>query len=189
MKSGDDKTPSNWPPGLKYLRRPDFSKLLDSSTKLALASQGIVSNTAVSSTRIKRIESATHPAYGQYGLFASKDLIAGQHIVDYMGRIHLPEACDSDLESDYDLCLRHGTLHLGIDAAKMGNESRMINDYRGVQQAPNARFDSYVTQQGEVRMGVFVLGSEKKGGKGIRKGQEILISYGKGFWSSRVTAT
>ncbi|CCG83296.1 Predicted protein [Taphrina deformans PYCC 5710] len=185
MRTGDDKSPSNWPEELKYLRRPELSKLIDHSTRLTLASQGIVSNSAASSTRIRRIESATHPASGQYGLFAMKDLNAGQHIVDYLGRIHLPDTSDSDPDSDYDLSFRHGNLHLGIDAAKMGNESRMINDYRGIEGAPNAKFDSYVTHQGEIRMGVFVLGSEKKGGRGIKKGQEILISYGKGFWSNR----
>lgn len=185
MRASADKPPSHWPPELKYLRRCERSKLLDDSTKLSLATQGIVSKSAPSSTRIRRIDSSTHPAYGQYGLFASKDLKAGQHIVDYLGRIHLPDASDTDPESDYDLSFRHGSLYLGIDAAKMGNESRMINDYRGVQPAPNAKFDSYITAQGEVRMGVFVLGSQKSDARGIKKGQEILISYGKGFWANR----
>lgn len=35
--------------------------------------------------------------------------------------------------------------------------------------------------------GVFVVGAGNKGkrGKGIRKGEEVLVSYGKGFWEDR----
>jgi len=33
-------------------------------------------------------------------------------------------------------------------------------------------------------MGVWVIGG-KNAGKGIRKGEEILVSYGKGFWEER----
>lgn len=35
-------------------------------------------------------------------------------------------------------------------------------------------------------MGVWVLGGgKKKKGVGIKKGEEILVSYGKGFWDER----
>lgn len=35
-------------------------------------------------------------------------------------------------------------------------------------------------------MGVWVLGGgKKKKGVGIKKGEEILVSYGKGFWGER----
>jgi hypothetical protein len=35
-------------------------------------------------------------------------------------------------------------------------------------------------------MGVWVLGDGKMGkGKGLRKGEEIVVSYGRGFWGAR----
>lgn len=111
-----------------------------------------------------------------------------------MGIYHAATTADTDPTSDYDLSLRHGSdLHIGIDACKAGNEARMTNDYRGVKSAPNARFDSYVTPTGEIRMGIFVIGSrdalKRRGGAhdGIKKGHEILVSYGKSFWQSRAT--
>lgn len=179
--------PHLWPREITYLRKLTFSKAVPSEVRRLLAPRGQLTDTSFSRTRIRVIADPSHPACGQCGLFATRKLEPGTHVVDYMGHVHLPVPEDSDPASDYDLSLRHGTtLHLGIDAARSGNESRMINDYRGVAKAPNAGFDSYVTQQGdEVRMGVFVLGSERKGGRGIRKGEEILISYGKGFWQHR----
>ncbi len=179
-----DKIPQNWPASLVYLRQPVFSKAIDKSTTSRLSS-GKPLKTAVSVTKIKMIESASHPANGQHGLFAAIDLAPNSFILDYVGFYHLPTPEDSDASSDYDLSLRHDDLYLGIDAAKMGNEARMINDYRGVKEAANARFDSYVNEDGEVKMGVFAMGSGKKGGKGIKKGEEICVSYGKGYWKER----
>ena len=74
----------------------------------------------------------------------------------------------------------------------MGNEARFINDYRGVREdGPNAEFRDCWVEIGksmlERRIGVFVLSSGKKGKreKGIGKGEEIVVSYGKGFWQHR----
>ena len=179
--------PSRWPAGLKYLRRPEISKAIEHDILKALAPRGTFSATAVSATRIRLIEDVAHPACGQNGLFAIRKLSPGAHIVDYMGYYHLPLPFDTDEESDYDLSLRHGALHLAIDAARMGNEARMINDYRGIAADANACFDSYVNpKSGEIRMGVFVKRQGVNGGKGIKKGEEILLSYGKGFWSHRL---
>lgn len=118
---------------------------------------------------------------------ASKPLSPGSHILDYLGHYHeiLPE--DTDETSDYDLVLARDVGATGrgvaIDARYAGNEARMINDYRGVAVKPNAEFrerdDSGV-------MGVFVVvNNGVKGFKGIKKGEEILVSYGRSFWSER----
>lgn len=63
---------------------------------------------------------------------------------------------------------------------------------------PNARFgNAFCERWGEVCVGVWAVGGcsgagggkkgkKKKGGEGgIRKGEEILVSYGKGFWEER----
>ncbi|KAG9780781.1 hypothetical protein KCU88_g3654, partial [Aureobasidium melanogenum] len=99
--------------------------------------------------------------------------------------------------SNYDLSLDRD-LGLAIDASKCGNEARFINDYRGIRAAgPNAEFRDCLVQVGgpgtgtgklEKRIGVFVLSAGKTGGfraKGIGKGEEIVVSYGKGFWNAR----
>ncbi|EXJ92196.1 hypothetical protein A1O3_00746 [Capronia epimyces CBS 606.96] len=96
--------------------------------------------------------------------------------------------------SNYDLSLDRD-LGLAIDASRCGNEARFINDYRGIRAAgPNAEFRDCLVQVGpgpgrlEKRIGVFVLSPGKAGGpraKGIAKGEEIVVSYGKGFWNAR----
>lgn len=96
---------------------------------------------------------------------------------------------DPHAHSNYDLSLDRD-LAVGIDADKMGNEARFINDYRGVGERPNAEFREVWDDRGKERgIGVFVLPERKDGGKkgkgGIKKGEEVLVSYGKGFWGAR----
>lgn len=105
------------------------------------------------------------------------------------------DSSTSNVASNYDLSLDR-ELDLSVDATKHGNEARFINDYRGVRtEGPNAEFRDCVLQIGhgtwERRIGVFVLskGKNDKGprAQGIKKGDEILVSYGKGFWDARRT--
>lgn len=176
--------PKNWPPSVTYLDRPSLSPRIDAETRRLLSPDGKLGKSAASPTRIRAITDPAHPACGQNGLFAARDLAEGGHIVDYLGRYHLP--ADSDPMSDYDLTFRDDGrgLHLAIDAAREGNEARMVNDYRGTGGRENAVFQTYVVPgTGEVRMGIFVKRTQH--GKGIKKGTEILVSYGKGFWNNR----
>ncbi|GBE83595.1 SET domain protein [Sparassis crispa] len=125
---------------------------------------------------IRRIANLAHPACGQHGLFAAKKLAPRTHLLDYLGEVH----CDARPHSDYDLALlRAGGAAVGIDAAHAGNAARFVNDYRGVCARPNALFEERWTEQGELRMAVWV-GSEP-----VRKGEEILVSYGKMWWRAR----
>lgn len=136
--------------------------------------------------RISSIANPAHPACGQYGLFAARHLQPDSFILHYLGFVHGPE--EADEASDYDNSLDRDAC-IGVDATHAGNEARFINDYRGVSSAgPNAEFrDCWVEvghQQLEKRIGVYVLPAGKSGkrSKGIAKGEEILVSYGKGFW-------
>lgn len=74
-----------------------------------------------------------------------------------------------------------------VDAASEGNEGRFVNDFRGVGDRANAEFRTvWCERWGEHCVGVWVLGGGKKRkGVGIKKGEEILVSYGKGFWGER----
>jgi hypothetical protein len=105
--------------------------------------------------------------------------------------------------SDYTLAfVEEGRLRLTLDAATMGNEGRFINDFRGVTLQPgaplpqqkqqqqqqarvaaraNVRFAARVDARGATHMGVFVLPS----GRGVAKHEELLLSYGKGYWLAR----
>jgi hypothetical protein len=130
----------------------------------------------------------SHPAHGQHSLCTTQHLTPDTFILPYLGFVH--DQTDTDESSDYDLSLDR-ELGIGVDATRMGNEARFINDYRGVSTAPNAEFRDILFDVGngmvEKRVGVFVLSAGKSGkrAKGIGRGQEILVSYGKGFWTER----
>ncbi|KAG6005181.1 hypothetical protein E4U21_000373 [Claviceps maximensis] len=157
--------------------------------------------------RIQPITEPRHPAHGQHGLFATRHLAPGQFILAYLGRVH--GSGSTDPGSDYDLWLDKEA-DLAVDAARAGNEARFVNDFRGVRERPNAVFGTaWCERWGEVCVGVWVVGGRdgdrskdksksKSGSKdkdktntkvkaraGIRKGEEIVVSYGKGFWGQR----
>jgi len=93
------------------------------------------------------------------------------------GEIH----SDERPESDYDLSLHRFQTgeSVGVDSRLMGNEARFMNDFRGVADKPNAVFVDYrMKDTGELRMGVW-------SNRVIKKNEEIVCSYGKGFWKSR----
>lgn len=69
---------------------------------------------------------------------------------------------------------------MGVDASRVGNEARFTNDFRGVRKKPNAEFADYRTRSGELRMCI-------QSREEIRKGEEILVSYGKSWWISRTS--
>ena len=154
--------------------------------------------------RIKQIADPKHPACGQNGLFVVRAVKPRTKVIDYVGIIHSrtppPEHnsagwVDSHEKSDYDLSLVRCMstpaspdlkdhvpilVDIGIDADKFGNAARMINDYRGVACKPNVEFRQvWDNATGWAKMEVWALS------EGLRKGDEVLISYGKGFWSAR----
>jgi hypothetical protein len=189
--------PRGWPSNITYLHSPFHSKKLsaDSINQLVSLKSDLPSALQVwktsgpySNVRITPVSDVSHPAHGQHALCATQHLPPDTFILPYLGYVH--DQTDTDEASDYDLSLDR-EIGIGVDASKMGNEARFINDYRGVSTAPNAEFrDIYVqvtSNKVEKRVGVFVLSAGKSGkrAKGIGRGQEILVSYGKGFWTER----
>lgn len=208
--------PKNWPATIPYLTKPIYSPTL---TPTHLCSLRTKPETALEVlpkeahppkghsplVKITSITDPKHPANGQAGLFAVRDLKPGSFILEYLGVIHASPPSSEDegegegegekkgdphAHSDYDLSLDR-YLNLAIDAAKVGNEARFINDYRGIADRPSAEFREIWhparERTGERGMGVWVLpvGKSGNGKGGIRKGEEILVSYGKGFWGAR----
>lgn len=198
MKSNLTK-PKGWPQGVVYLSQPLYSKTFSEEMLQALhykpEAEPVLPKASGPSqlVRISPIRDANHPANGQFGLMAAQNLAPSSFIICYHGYVHSEK--ETNPTSDYDLCLNR-ELGIGVDAAKMGNEARFCNDYRGVQSTgPNAEFKEIWIDVGkgvaEKRMAVFVLPAGKSGrrSKGIPKGAEILLSYGKGFWRERVGIT
>ncbi|KAF3010610.1 hypothetical protein E8E13_003045 [Curvularia kusanoi] len=193
--------PTGWPEGTKYLRAPSYSKklpkdkldtiLLSKTAGLSPKEPVLTTRGPYTNVRITQIQGASHPAHGQYGLLAQQHLPPDSFILPYLGYVH--DQSDVDEKSDYDLSLDR-ELGVGVDASQMGNEARFINDYRGISSGPNAEFRDILVDVGfgilEKRMGVFVLSAGKSGkrAKGINRGDEILVSYGKGFWAGRQLA-
>lgn len=191
--------PKNWPSSLPYLTTPFHTSSLAKSHLTALRTRPPAPDSLLSiplprgpslSVRITPITNPSHPAHGQCGLFAARDLQPGELIVPYLGEVHSGAAADP--ASDYDLWLdREGDV--AVDAARTGNEARFVNDYRGVPGArrPNAEFrDVWWEDLGERGMGVFVLPAGKRAvGRartvGVAMGKEVLVNYGKGFWGGR----
>ncbi|EJD04288.1 uncharacterized protein FOMMEDRAFT_70390, partial [Fomitiporia mediterranea MF3/22] len=173
--------PSRWPTDLEYLRSTSYAPMIPLDILQYIKGNG---PTTLSTTKphvmIRRIDSTMHPAHGQMGLFASKKIPPGTRIIDYFGEVHTNERPSSD----YDLSLYRvhgdGGVIVNIDAARMGNEARFINDYRGIRPKPNALFKERRTEQGELRMSVYSADNEA-----IKKGDEILVSYGKAWWKAR----
>lgn len=189
--AGKASTPKNWPQQVPYLKTAAYSRTLNPTQLKALRTRP---STAIDTpqtppgpcplVRITPITNSSHPANGQSGLFAAKDLPPGSFILPYIGEVHGQGAAHE--ASDYDLSLDRET-ELAVDAARSGNEARFVNDYRGVPcvEKPNAEFREGWDGK-ERAMGVWVLPAGKAGkGKGIKKGEEILVSYGRGFWGAR----
>ncbi|KAI0076284.1 SET domain protein [Panus rudis PR-1116 ss-1] len=176
------KTPAHWPANVLYISEQHYHASVPSSLK----SQLCPTNTSAREGKrghqalvvIRPIREQSHPAHGQYGLFAAKKIPPKSHILDYIGEVH----CDERPCSDYDLSLyraQDGT-SVGVDASKMGNEARYVNDYRGIRPKPNAIFEERRNSRGELCMSVWSMS------EGIKKGEEILVSYGKSWWKARV---
>ncbi|KAG0325924.1 hypothetical protein BGZ99_010377 [Dissophora globulifera] len=118
-----------------------------------------------------------HPVLGSFGLFATEALRPGRHLLDYISLV-VPDAF-ADPESDHTLYLSND---LNLDASVHGNHGRFVNDFRGIRshkEGPNVGWDLYRdAETGQIRMGCKVL-------KKIRRGKEILCTYGKAYWKSR----
>jgi len=189
--------PKGWPADVVYLYTSAYSKKLSVEKLQALTfhktdlppdTHVYKSQSPHPNVKITPVSNPTHPAFGQSALHATQHLPPDTFILPYLGYVH--DQADIVETSDYDLSLDRD-LAIGVDASRMGNEARFMNDYRGVSTAANAEFRDIFVDAGngkvEKRMGVFVLSAGKSGkrAKGVGRGQEILVSYGKGFWTER----
>ncbi|TKA30420.1 hypothetical protein B0A50_02647 [Salinomyces thailandicus] len=201
--------PDNWPDDVEFIVDLTYSDKVtqdqrgglcrttgDSATWPRLAADLVTP--ICPRVKVTTIKNDKHPACGQRGLFAADHLIPDAFIIAYRGHVHTNSMSDCDPHTDYDLSLDRD-LGLSVDAARSGNESRFANDYRGIAERPNAEFRDCFIQvpcpkraegvRWERRVGIFVLSAGKAGlrKKGIKAGEEIVVSYGKGYWEGRKT--
>jgi hypothetical protein len=145
------------------------------------------SNRRSNKVYIQKIHNPAHPAYGQYGLYCAIDHAKpGTWLLDYIGHVTLGEHQNNT--SDY-ICDFGTQCELSCDALLLGNESRYINDFRNTGHYPNVEFNLRRDANGELRQGVYVkqVKDMVRGDyDGIHRDEELLISYGKNYWRSRV---
>lgn len=215
MAGNDATPPPSWPPGVAYLVRPRLERAFPKELVPLLTTNAVPFNprpsTHPSSVGIKIVSDPSHPAHGQRSLVALKRISRNTLVLPYLGVLHatLTAAVDDPAttpnplalkymggpdphaDSDYDLSLLRlsasdirnpfpGThVSIGVDAAQAGNAARFVNDYRGVSGAgANAEFRLGRGEGGEMRMEVWSR-------RDINKGEELLVSYGKGWWGAR----
>lgn len=175
------RPPKNWPVHVQYSTVPHFHSSLSGAALSFMKggrSKGLSLPSAPPSLgEVRPIVDPLHPAHGQHGLFAIKKIPPQTLIIEYIGEVH----SDERPSSDYDISLYRfpGGENVGVDAATMGNEARFVNDYRGIRPKPNAQFVDRWTASGDLRMSIWTLTV------GIRKGDEIVVSYGKPWWAAR----
>ncbi|KAL7537552.1 hypothetical protein ACHAXR_010240 [Thalassiosira sp. AJA248-18] len=135
----------------------------------------------------QRITDPNHPAHGEFGLYcALPHARPGMWLLDYVGRVMLGE--DQDKESDYVSDFGEKS-ELACDANSYGNEARFLNDFRNTGKHPNVEFNTRRDKNGELRQGVYVKlekDARQEGFDGVRQHEELLVSYGKSYWRSRV---
>ncbi|WVR07025.1 hypothetical protein IAU60_004064 [Kwoniella sp. DSM 27419] len=200
----DCPPPAHWPEQVTFLTKARLSASFPAALiPLLSTTGGAFHPTSVkhpSTVVIKAISQAGHPANGQLGLFAKGKIKGEQLILPYLGVLHATFTVEGEDEpikdehsdSDYDLSLlrlsssdprnpftgKH--VAIGVDASRAGNAGRFVNDYRGVKESgPNAEFRIGKGEHGELRMEIWSLKV------GVGKGEEILVSYGKGWWGAR----
>ncbi|RHZ74139.1 hypothetical protein Glove_227g61 [Diversispora epigaea] len=195
MRKNSSKIPKSWPSEIGYLTDNVFEPIsleptpykfplskdhschpFTSSLLLPTSIDPVMPSPFV---KIKSLASQKdHPAYPENGLFAVKDLKEYSLILKYTGKV-TTRIEGGEKGSDYELGFNQ---QFCIDGWRKGSEARFINDYRGIRPKPNVAFHEYIdSHSGKVKMGVWVIPGVGK----IKKGEEIVVSYGKSFWKER----
>ena len=173
-----------WPSHLVYSRSPSYSRVAP-NCRVAWT-LGDVNGVAIGV-----IDDANHPAVGQCGLFASRQLGMASVVGEYTGTVTLGKhtggyvACLVGYAGDASLgslrSLLGGQTMVGIDAETRGNEVRMTNDHRGVSSdGPNCSFSRGWARGGPA---LFVTTMRE-----IAEGEELLLDYGELYWEHATKA-
>ena len=158
-----------WPEEVSYTHTPNMSDV--SRHDMRLLRQDYLPGVA-----IRRVTDHAHPAYGQSALYATAGFRLGDVLGEYTGKVmpghwggeYVTRLWDTGANSDFYMP--------GVDAETMGNELRMINDFRGVPGAtgPNCRFSRAAIRGFRAALIVAI--------KPIAPNEELLLDYGEVYW-------
>lgn len=119
----------------------------------------------IDGVEVQKIKDCNHPAYGQSGLFATRNWNSFDVIGEYTG-----EVIDYYTHSDYVISFMDISSSICLNAENMGNECRFINHYGGIACAPNCKYSmTYINYKPIILVVVICC---------IEKGDEILVDYG-----------
>ena len=162
-------TLEGWPSDVDYTNTPDMSEVSPADKRL-------LRQDYIPGVSIRRVETPGHPAFGQYGLYATINFVMGDVLGEYTGKVmpghwggeYVTRLWNTGAKSDY--------YRPGVDAQLMGNELRMINDYRGVPGAtgPNCKFSRTAIRGYRAALIVAIAP--------IAPDQEFLLDYGEVYW-------
>jgi len=158
-----------WPEDVSYTHTPDISDVTRHDKRL-------LRQDYLPGVAIRRVTDHAHPAYGQSALYATAGFRLGDVLGEYTGKVmpghwggeYVTRLWDTGENSDFYMP--------GVDAETMGNELRMINDFRGVPGAtgPNCRFSRAAIRGFRAALIVAI--------KPIAPNEELLLDYGEVYW-------
>ena len=133
--------PKNWPDDVSYLTDHTFSPAITADQQAALSRSNSESEsyakipaellkTPYPWLDVVTINDVSHPAHGQRGLFAKRQLDPDSLICLYLGHVHTNSLSDTDPHSDYDLAYDKEN-ELSIDSGHSGNEARFVRMFIG----------------------------------------------------------
>ena len=125
---------------------------------------------------IRKISDAAHPVCGAYGLFATRAFRVGDCVGEYVGDVVSAERASRGGNGYIAALGAQGEETMpGIDAARCGNETRFINDARGVGDGvPNCRLVRTTIRALPAVLIIVV--------RPVRYGDEFLLNYGQDYW-------
>jgi|GEM_PF-6570896 len=135
-------------------------------------------NDLLSAVEIRRLP-PDHPAYRDersYGLFSHARIAKGAYIAEYTGRYRLKR--ERSKSSRY---LLKCSDNLYIDAENYGNETRYVNDYRGVMKSPNSQYYKIDCKEHFYKNVKITSRVVVKARRDIEPGEEIVVNYGRGY--------
>jgi hypothetical protein len=158
-----------WPQDINYTHTPDFSGV-------SPADKRQLRQDYLPGVSIRRVADTAHPACGQNALYATTNFTVGDVLGEYTGKVmpghhggeYVTRLWNTGANADY--------YRPGVDAQDMGNELRMINDYRGVPGAagPNCKFSR--TALRGMRAALIVVIAP------VAIDEELLLDYGEVYW-------
>mmetsp|Transcript_11252 Transcript_11252/g.38413 ORF Transcript_11252/g.38413 Transcript_11252/m.38413 type:complete len:170 (-) Transcript_11252:1674-2183(-) len=127
--------------------------------------------------QVRFIHHDGHPCKGQRGLFAIRVWEPFEVLGEYCGVVKVPNDQEArQCDSDYAVAVyKSATWTPFIDASRAGNETRFINDFRGVAGSPNCKFSqSHVGG----RPAILVVITRQ-----VKEEEELLVDYGDVYWA------